>query len=1181
MAIINGTNDPETLNGTPGDDVITGLRGNDILRGGAGNDAFVWNPGDGSDTIDGQAGFDVMQFNGANINEQFVVSAIGHHAQFTRDVAAIVMDTDNVERIELDAKAGADTLTIDDLGGTSVRQIAVDLGALDGAVDTVIANGAGSGDSFNVTFANGIVTVVGAHETTTIADAEFADHLVVNGLGGNDTINAAGLPAAALQLTLDGGAGDDKITGGQGADLLIGGDGNDTVTGGSGGDVALLGAGDDRFIWRPGDGSDVVEGQSGFDTLQFDGSNATENMQLFANGGRALLTRDVGNITMDINDVERVEIHAAGGTDTVTVGDLTGTGVKQVAISLSNSVNSGVHDSALDTVVVQGTQAADAIHVASKADELTVTGLAAAVDITHTTSNDILTINGLGGDDVIDAGGVGAGRMHLQLNGGAGNDTLIGGDGSDFFNGGQGSDVILAGAGDDKMVWNPGDGSDIIEGQAGFDTLTFNGANINEHFDISANGDRIRMTRDVAAITMDLHGLERIELDTKGGTDTITINDLHGTGVKQVALNLGSSIFGGDEAVDNVVINTGNGNDHLVVTQLGDLSVDITGLPETINIAHAESIDSLTINGLDGNDTIDASQLGGSVMNVTIDGGAGNDVIFGSGGIDSIFGGAGNDTVYGNQSGDIVDLGTGDDTFVWEMAGGNDLVEGGDGFDTLKLMGAASDDPFSIFANGSRLSIVTTDNAHLDVNGIEQIVVATGAGKDSVTIGDLSGTTVKNVTVDLGAGSNGESVTLNAAAAETMLITTKGNHTVITNENTFQTVTIDNADGNDVLNITAAPGNVPGEVVLAGDLAMSLHFIGGAGADTIISGSGNDFVDGNQGNDVALLGAGNDTYQWDPGDGSDTVDGQAGFDTLHFNGSNIGERIEIVGNGSLAELTRNVANIAMHLNNVERIEFNALGGADTIHVNDMHGSVVKEVAIDLAGTIGGTSGDGAQDIVTVEGSAGNDHVTVTGTGPDLTIAGLTATVTVSHGDSADIVTLNGNDGNDTIDASGLQAGVIGKLTIDGGNGDDTITGGHGSDLIFGGDGHDILKGNDGNDTLDGASGDDVLTGGQGDDTIITGDGHDTITYDGALDGHDLVVDFAGGQDKLDLTKLFDNLGVDAGDRAGRVSIIDHGNGTVDVAVDVDGNKGNGFEQTVATLQTHDPINLGQEVVVHH
>ena len=44
------------------------------------------------------------------------------------------------------------------------------------------------------------------------------------------------------------------------------------------------------------------------------------------------------------------------------------------------------------------------------------------------------------------------------------------------------------GAGDDRFIWDPGDGSDTIEGQAGSDALTFNGANVAEQFDVSANG---------------------------------------------------------------------------------------------------------------------------------------------------------------------------------------------------------------------------------------------------------------------------------------------------------------------------------------------------------------------------------------------------------------------------------------------------------------------------------------------------------------------------------------------------------------------------------------------------------------------------------------------------------------------------------------------------------------------
>ena len=62
------------------------------------------------------------------------------------------------------------------------------------------------------------------------------------------------------------------------------------------------------------------------------------------------------------------------------------------------------------------------------------------------------------------------------------------------------------GAGNDTFVWNPGDGSDIVEGQAGADTLQFNGSNIGENIDISANGSRIRLTRDIG---VGHHGCER------------------------------------------------------------------------------------------------------------------------------------------------------------------------------------------------------------------------------------------------------------------------------------------------------------------------------------------------------------------------------------------------------------------------------------------------------------------------------------------------------------------------------------------------------------------------------------------------------------------------------------------------------------------------------------------------
>ena len=110
--------------------------------------------------------------------------------------------------------------------------------------------------------------------------------------------------------------------------------------------------------------------------------------------------------------------------------------------------------------------------------------------------------------------------------------------GDDLVIGGRGNDTLLGGSGNDTFVWNPGDGSDIIEGQGGSDTLQFNGANIAEKIDISANGSRVRFTRDVAAITMDVNGVETINFTALGGSDNITVGDLKGTNTTQVNLDL-------------------------------------------------------------------------------------------------------------------------------------------------------------------------------------------------------------------------------------------------------------------------------------------------------------------------------------------------------------------------------------------------------------------------------------------------------------------------------------------------------------------------------------------------------------------------------------------------------------------------------------------------------------------
>src|SRR4029453_8211660 len=129
--------------------------------------------------------------------------------------------------------------------------------------------------------------------------------------------------------------------------------------------------------------------------------------------------------------------------------------------------------------------------------------------------------------------------------------------------------------------------------------------------------------------------------------------------------------------------------------------------------------------------------------------------------------------------------------------------------------------------------------------------------------------------------------------------------------------------------------------------------------------------DGNGGNDVAFMGAGDDTFVWDPGDGSDVVEGQDGADTMLFNGAGGPEQVDLSANGNRLRFFRTQGTITMDTRGVERVDFNALGGADPVTVNDLTGTDVTSVNVDLAGTIGGGAGDGSGDRVVVNGTNGN------------------------------------------------------------------------------------------------------------------------------------------------------------------------------------------------------------------
>ena len=774
-------------------------------------------------------------------------------------------------------------------------------------------------------------------------------------------------------------------------------------------------------------------------------------------------------------------------------------------------------------LVIEGTKASDRVALRLKAGNPRIL----QVDVGNNGSADFsfnrkkiarIAVNARVGDDRVridERHGVFTDRIRTRIDGGAGSDnlvggsgaeTLLGGAGNDSLDGNKGNDLALLGAGDDTFAWDPGDGSDVVEGEAGADTMRFNGANLDEQIDVSANGNRLRFFRNPGNVTMDTAGVERVDFAALGGADLVTVNDLTGTDVSKLNVDLGAN-GAGDGLSDRVVVGGTDANNMIAVS--GDASgVAVSGLPVLVAIQHQESSDELAVNGLGGNDEISAPTLAAQAIALALDGGPGDDTLAGGKGIETLRGGDGHDSLDGNGGNDLALLGAGDDSFVWDPGDGSDVVEGQAGADTMRFNGAGIAEQIDVSANGNRLKFVrNVGNVTMDTAGVERVDFAALGGADLVTVNDLTGTDVTSANVDL-AGSLG-GITGDGEADRVVVNGTNGEDAINVNGDAggvkvsglAATVGILHPEvANDRLEINTLAGRdaVDSSGLAAGAIQLFVDggpgddtIAGSQGIDTLLGSDGNDSIDGNGGNDRALLGAGDDTFVWDPGDGSDVVEGEAGADTMRFNGANIAEQVDLSANGNRLRFFRTQANITMDTAGVERVDFNALDGADVVIVGDLTGTDVGSVNVDLASTLGGAEGDGHVDRVIVEGTNDGDRIHVNGDASGVVVAGLRAVVAIRQQEATDALAVDGVEGNDDISAAGLPAQAIALI----------LAAGPGDDEIFAGQGDDRLLGGDGNDTLDGSKGNDLALLGDGDDTFEwdPGDGSDVVEGDAGTD----------------------------------------------------------------------------------
>src|SRR5262245_36677884 len=346
-------NDTITLDEANGTLVRANLYGgasNDTLHGGSGNDQLLRQARD--DTLLGKGGSDLLFGSAGN---DTLTGGAGSDQAF--------------------GEAGNDRMIWNPGDGSDLNEG----GAGD---DTSEQNGGNISENFTATANGARVRFDRVDPAPFFVDIGTTEHLVVNANGGDDSFTAGTGLANLIQITVDGGAGNDRLLGGDGNDRLLGGDGNDFVDGNGGSDAVFLGAGDDTFQWDPGDGSDKVEGGDGRDLMTFNDANiAAESVEISANGGRVRLTRNIGTVTMDLDDVERVDLNALGGVDNTTVNDLSGTDLTEVNINLQAGAGDG--DQAADSVTVNGTNGVDIIDIFGQGTSVSVVGLAATVNITN------------------------------------------------------------------------------------------------------------------------------------------------------------------------------------------------------------------------------------------------------------------------------------------------------------------------------------------------------------------------------------------------------------------------------------------------------------------------------------------------------------------------------------------------------------------------------------------------------------------------------------------------------------------------------------------------------------------------------------------------------------------------------------------------------------------------------
>jgi Ca2+-binding RTX toxin-like protein len=1089
---LQGNSGNDNLQGGAGNDTLIGGSGADVLAGGDGNDVYLFNRGDGQDTISNyaySAQVDILQFGVDILPDDLIVTRNYHDLVLT-------------------------------IRGTSDRVTVLSYFYNDG-VSTFGLNTIKFADSSVWDFSHVNALALQATEGN---DALYgnASADTLEGLGGNDSLYGFG-----GNDTLIGGAGDDTLDGGDGVNVFDGGSGNDTLLGTYATNIYLIGpdSGMDRIQNYPVGlhSDDVIKltGQAPADItvhrevndlwLELPGTgNRVQVADYFLysdqwNNSSIPIMFDDGTVwdldviktflpvptdagetiygygTSDVIDGLGGDdiVYGCGGDDVLSGGS----GNDRLVGSVGNDVLDGgdgqdtleggggnnvyrfESGSGIDTIV-SAYGGSDVLKFGEgiRPDDIQIVRYNDGLIITTGTLGDRVIVNdympfntqwGLRKIEFADGTVWGFEEVKTRLTLTSDfDDYAIGSEAADTLDGRNGNDIVFGFGGDDLI--SGGNDDDVLYGGAGNDTLT--GDKGNDKID---GGDG----NDVLA-----GGAGDDILDGNAGTDTYLFS--RGDGSDTVATAYGSDVdvivLGPDIARENLSLSR-NGNDLVLVLDNDDGSLLVqnffipnsTGTTDNrlIRFQNGEVLDRETLGAVPLVGSAGADYLQGDARANRIDGADGVDNILGNEGNDTLGGGAGDDALYGDEGDDVLDGGTGNDYLAGED--GNDVLDGGAGNDYLA--GGSGNDVY-LFGMGSGRDAVGdaagTDGVNVvrfgpgitaadltlskNWNNLVFTVKSTG---DELTIGDYFGYGLAAPTIGRFEFDDGTTWQLADVAAAF----------------TTGSAADDRLAGFDFADILDGMGG--DDVIYAGGGNDTV--LGGAGNDTLYGETGNDVLQGSDGNDALYGGAGNDTLVG--GTGNDVMDGGDGDDVYVFARGNGGETIA-------------------------RTWMPGTVGSDTVRFAEDVLATDIDVVVDMEGL----------------------HLRIRGTDDQIVLESAYETdanpvkrIEFVDGTSwlvADLIEAarHGTEHDDFLYGSNTQADILDGLA-----GDDRLFGKGGDDQLGGGAGDDILEGEGGNDVLLGGAGNDVLSG---------DDGSDVYLFDRG-DGQDRLYDYGSGPDDVDVIRF--------------------------------------------------------------